>query len=66
MTGRASGTVLAVNATNAANAPRSVDLAALGGVYRGVRYPVWYTPRVGDLVVVDWLGSQPFILTAFA
>lgn len=46
-------------------APATVTVSLLGASVV-VRYPVWYTPRVGDLVVIDWLGSQPYVATVFA
>ena len=45
--------------------PSTVDVSMLGGVSTGLRYPAWYTPQVGDLVVVDWLGSQPYVAVVF-
>ena len=43
----------------------TVDVELLGALVQGLRYPVWYTPQVGDLVVIDWLGSQPYVSTCF-
>lgn len=60
--GRASAKVTKVNTGDV----RSVNVSLLGGEARNVRYPVWYTPAVGDLVVIDWIGSQPFVASAFA
>jgi len=57
---KAAGTVLAVSA-----APSRVSVALQGAVV-DARYPVWYSPQVGDVVVIDWLGSQPFVASTFA
>lgn len=56
---RTSATVAAVNGT-------SVDVTALGGTMLGLPFPAWYAPQVGDAVVVDWLGSQPYVAECFA
>lgn len=65
MTDRTLAQITAVNEATTSSGP-TVDASLLGTVVPGLRYPVWYTPRVGDLVVVDWIGSQPFVSTAFA
>lgn len=57
--------VVAVNPATTSSPP-TVDVSLLGGAASGLRYPVWYTPRVNDLVVVDWIGSSPYVATAFA
>jgi hypothetical protein len=57
---RASGTVKAINPTAG-----TVDVTMNGGVSTGLQYPAWYVPVVGDQVVVDWLGSQPYVAEAF-
>lgn len=64
MNHRASALVVAVHAASTAG-PASVDVQLLGSLVTGLRYPVWYTPQVNDLVVVDWLGSQPYVSVAF-
>lgn len=65
MIGRAIAQVIAAH-TATAIAPASVDVSLLGGITKGLRYPAWYTPRVGDLVVVDWVGTSPYVACAFA
>lgn len=62
--GKASARVVAVHAA-AGSAPATVDVQLLGSLAAGLRYPQWYTPTVGDLVVVEWLGSQPYVSVAF-
>lgn len=65
MTGRkASARVRAVHPGTDTD-PATVDVDLLGGVTKGLRYPIWYTPRVNDLVVIEWLGSQPYVSVAF-
>jgi hypothetical protein len=64
VTAKASGWVTAVNAAVGA-APASVDVNFLGSTTPGVRYPAWYTPQVGDQVVIEYLGSQPYVSVAF-
>lgn len=64
MTRKASGKVQAVHASSAGSAA-SVDVLSWGALYERVRYPAWYTPQVGDVVVVDWLGTQPYVSTCF-
>lgn len=64
MNHRASAVVVEVHPASTAS-PASVDVQLLGSVVTGLRYPVWYTPQVNDLVVVDWLGSQPYVSIAF-
>lgn len=61
---KASARVTAVN-TATAISPATVDVYLLGGTAKALRYPQWYTPKVGDLVVVDWIGSQPYVSVAF-
>lgn len=61
---RASGVVTAVNARG--TGVPTVDVAALGGTLPGLRYPGWWSPRVGDAVVVDQLGQQFYVAEAFA
>lgn len=65
MSGNARAQVTAINPATAIK-PRTVDVLLLGAITPGLRYPVWYTPKVGDDVVVDWLGSSPYVATAFA
>lgn len=65
MTDRTLAQITVINAATTSSGP-TVDAELLGTVVPGLRYPVWYTPRLGDLVVVDWVGSQPFVSTAFA
>lgn len=64
MTGKASAVIRAVHAA-AGGVPATVDVLLHGAVVQRLRYPVWYTPQVGDRVVVDWLGSQPYVSVAF-
>lgn len=65
MTGqKASGVVEAVHPATSLS-PATVDVQLLGSLIPGLRYPQWYTPSVGDLVVVDWIGSQPYVSVAF-
>lgn len=64
MTQKASAKVSVVHAATG-DGPATVDVELLGGVVPGLRYPAWYTPQVGDLVVVDWIGSQPYVSVAF-
>lgn len=46
--------------------PPTVDVSLLGGTAEGLRYPLYYTPQVDDLVIVEWVGTQPFVGTIFA
>lgn len=64
MTRKASAQVQAVNPATAGG-PATVDVQLLGSLCAGLRYPQWYTPTVGDVVVVDWIGSQPYVSVAF-
>lgn len=57
---RSSATIKAVHATAG-----TVDVALNGGTATGLQYPAWYVPTIGDTVVVDWLGSQPYVAEAF-
>lgn len=57
---RDNATVLEVHTS-----PARVTVLLLG-TPTTIRYPVWYTPKVGDLVVVEWLHSQPYVATVFA
>lgn len=62
--GKASAFVVAIHgATGAGKA--TVDVQMFGQIYQYVRYPAWYTPRLNDVVVVEWLGSQPYVSVAF-
>lgn len=61
---KASAIVTAVHPA-VAGGKATVDVQLLGALVKGLRYPVWYTPQLGDLVVIDWLGSQPFVDTCF-
>ena len=61
---KASAVVQAVHPATSTG-PAAVDVHLLGSLVTGLRYPVWYTPQVGDLVVVDWIGSQPYVSVAF-
>lgn len=58
----AQGTVTAVHA----GATPTVDVTSLGTTLPGLRYPAWYAPSVGDQVLVDWFGQQPYVAEAFA
>lgn len=60
---KCNGAVTAV--TNAGTTVATVDVAAMGTTLTGLRFPGWYSPTVGDVVVVDWLGSQPYVAQAF-
>lgn len=62
---RVSAKVTAVHSSTSLVTPSTVDVSMLGGTSTGLRYPVWYTPQVGDLVIVDWLGSQPYVAVVF-
>lgn len=64
MSEKASARVVAVNAA-VGRSPATVDVQLLGAASKGLRYPAWYTPQVGDLVVVDWIGSQPYVSVVF-
>lgn len=64
MTGLQKATAV-VTAVNNIGTP-TVDVAMLGGTTPGLRYPPWYAPKVDDVVVVDWLGQQPYVAAAFA
>jgi hypothetical protein len=57
---RSSATVQAINPTAG-----TVDVAMNGGTATGLQYPAWYVPVIGDSVIVDWLGSQPYVAEAF-
>lgn len=61
---KASAKVLEVHSATDTT-PSTVDVLLLGALVPGLRYPAWYTPQVGDLVVVDWLGSQAYVSVAF-
>lgn len=60
--GKASAVVVAVNTAANVGGKASVDVQMFGQLYQHLRYPAWYTPQVNDTVIVDWLGSQPFVL----
>ena len=66
MSDRARAVVTAINPPTAITGWPTVDVLMLGAVSPGLRYPVWYTPQINDPVVVEWLGSKPYVATAFA
>lgn len=60
-----SARITAIHAATAGG-PATVEVSLLPGPPPAqLRYPVWYTPQLGDLVLIDWLGSQPYVSVAF-
>lgn len=65
MTDRKASAVIVAKHAAVAGGRATVDVQVLGSLVQGVRYSVWYTPQLGDLVVIDWLGSQPYVSDVF-
>jgi len=56
-TGKSSGTVVDLRADG------TLNVALDGGLLNAVRYPSWYAPRIGDTVIIDWVGTQAYVDT---